>query len=149
MLTEQERADQRAALVKHLVAHPLIQNWKLKVVRGHGSGSGRSDFTNNGQIAPCSMTNWKWVEIQGTVETEALVEGNAKARARDFVCVVSLNIPTEIPSTGRCIAIFDQIGLVICDGKGIPLDIHLPLTSATRDEIAEKVIEQLKLFLGI
>lgn len=61
ILREQEREKLREYLSKDT---EITAKFKFKT--GVGEGRGRSDYTLGGQITPYDLSNWKWIELEGT-----------------------------------------------------------------------------------
>lgn len=134
---EQVRESVRKDLAKYLAKYKGIEN-VLRVVSGGRSGKGLKGYTSGKRIKGYDLSNWKWVELTD--------DG-------DFNCIVSLNMPDVDPCSGNSHILFDRVGLLVSyhkDGHyyetAIYTDIDLPLDDTAKDQIAQLVIDQLKIF---
>lgn len=146
---ERRRETERGKLAGYLSSYPGISG-KLRVVSGARAGRGLTNYTSGNRIAPCNLSNQKWVELTDDC---------------DFNCVVSLNMIETDPHTGNTHFLFDRIGLYFEYKCGaflyemqIYTDIDLPLdevdegkekkpqTHEKQKKIAELVKEQYNIY---
>lgn len=125
---ERQREQERKSLAAYLAAHKGIENAGMKVVTGGTAGRGSQNYRGN-----YDLTNWKWVEVKGE---------------KGFSIVISLNMLDVDPSTHNIHSLYDRIGLVLSpDPAGwVYTDIDLPLDEADKEQIAQLVLEQYKIF---
>lgn len=130
---ERQREQERVSLVAYLAAHEGIKAAGLHVVTAANAGKGRPDYTAHGMISAFDLRNWKWVEVKGE---------------KGFSIVISLNMLDVDPSTHNIHSLYDRIGLVLSpDPAGwVYTDIDLPLDEADKEQIAQLVLEQYKIF---
>lgn len=129
LLREQERLKLKDYLSKDT---EIAAKFEFKT--GPGEGRGRPDYTLGEQITPYDLSNWKWIELEGTGEAEG------------FNCVISFNMPTIDPSSKRPACLYDRMGLKINDKKDVYTGIDLPLTKKKMEQIAQLVLEQYDIY---
>lgn len=122
---EQLREQDRRKLAGYLSKYPGITK-KLRVVSGARAGRGLTKYTSGGRMAPCDLSNQKWVELTDDF---------------DFNCVVSLDMIEIDPQTGCTHFLPDRIGLYFEYKCGkllyeiqIYTNINLPLDEADEEK---------------
>lgn len=133
-----ERIHLAVALAKSLMDNTELKD-KLRVVYGGRAGKGRVNYSSGKRIKEYDLSNWKWVEVTDD---------------DDFECIVSLNMPDTDPRSGNSHVLFDRVGLLVSyrinDSyyyeTAIHTNIDLPLDEADKEQIAQLVLEQYKIF---
>lgn len=126
---EQRREQERIGLANYLAAHEGLRTAGLRVITGGSAGKGSEHYTSHGRISTYDLRNWKWVEVEGTGEFDA---------------VISLNILDIDSKTKNIHSLYDRIGVILSPEEWVYTSIDLPLSEAEKEQIAQLVLEQYK-----
>lgn len=126
---ERRREQERIGLASYLAAHTEIKEAGLRVIAGGSAGKGSEHYTSHGRIPAYDLRNWKWVEIRG---------------AGEFDAIISLNMPDIDPQTKNMHSLYDRIGVIFSSGEWVYTSIDLPLADTEKEEIAQLILEKVR-----
>lgn len=126
---ERQREQERVGLADYLTAHEGIRAAGLRVIIGGNAGKGSEYYTSHGRIPAFDLRNWKWVEVKG---------------AGDFDAVVSLNMPDIDPRTKNIHSLYDRIGVIFSPEEWVYTAIDLPLEDYQKEQIAQLILKRFR-----